>query len=472
MGYPITLQLKGRRCVVLGGSVLAAEKARGLLEAAAQVTVFATDLSDEMRELAASGAVEVIPRDHQSGDLAGCFLAVDASGDEAVNQQSFAEAEARGVLINVVDRPARCHFHAPALVRRGRLTLAISTDGESPFLAAALRARLELMVGEEWGAFTTVMGGVRRRLRSRRMPLEEQNHVYRRLLRSDVRRLQAEKRPDDAKYLAAAIETSAGHGRPGRVALVGAGPGNPQLLTLAARELLADADVVFHDALVDPRTLALCGSSARLVGVGKRGGRESPDQGWIIAELIAAARAGHDVVRLKGGDPFLFGRGGEELRELRRAGLEVVVVPGVSSALAAPAAAGIPVTLRGVSTSVAVVTGHDRAGAPSRSLEAIAAAADTLIVLMPLANLEAICARLAATLGPERPAALVASATLDSQDVLRAPIGGLAAAAAASELGSPATLVVGEVVNAIPEEGVQAMVGRAGLAPDGEEMIP
>jgi uroporphyrin-III C-methyltransferase/precorrin-2 dehydrogenase/sirohydrochlorin ferrochelatase len=472
MGYPITLQLDGRRCAVLGGSALAAEKARWLIAAAAQVTVFAATLSAEMRQLAASGAVQVVRRDHQWGDLAGCFLAVDASGDEAVNERSFAEAEAEGVLMNVVDRPALCHFHAPAIVRRGPLTLAISTAGESPFLAAALRARLERTVGEEWGAFTALMGGVRRRLRSRGLSLAEQNRVYRRLLRSDVRRLLADQRENDARYLTAAIETTAGQGRPGRVALVGAGPGNPQLLTVAARELLAEADVVFHDALVDPRTLALCGPTAQLVGVGKRGGRPSTDQGWIIAKLIAAARAGQDVVRLKGGDPFVFGRGGEELRELRQAGLEVVVVPGVSSALAAPAAAGIPVTMRGISTSVAVITGHETTGVPSDRLEAIAAAADTLVVLMPMANLEVICARLAATLGPGRPAALVVSATLSSQAVIRAPIGGLATVAAASELESPATLVVGEVVNAIPEEQVEELVRRAGLAPGAEEVIP
>jgi uroporphyrin-III C-methyltransferase/precorrin-2 dehydrogenase/sirohydrochlorin ferrochelatase len=472
MGYPITLQVAGRRCAVLGGGALAAAKVRGLLDAGARVTVIAPELSPEVEELVAAGGVEALRREHRDGDLEGCFLAVDASGDDAVNRRSFAEAEARGVLINVVDRPERCHFHAPALVRRGPLTLAVSTDGESPFLAGVLRARLERVVGEEWGPFTALVGAVRRRLRARGLPLQEQEPVYRRLLRSDVRRLLGAGRADEARYLAAAIETSVGRRRPGRVALVGAGPGDPGLLTVAARELLAEADVVFHDALVDPRTLALCGPATRLVPVGKRGGRDSAEQGWITAELIAAARTGEEVVRLKGGDPFVFGRGGEELRALRRSGLEVVVVPGVSAALAAPAAAGVPVTMRGVATSVAVVTGHDRSGAPPDRLEAIAAAADTLVVLMPLGTLEAICARLTVALGPERPAALVASATLDSQEVLRAPIGRMAAAAARAGLRSPATLVVGEVVEAVPEERVEEMVRRAGLAPGVDEVLP
>jgi uroporphyrin-III C-methyltransferase/precorrin-2 dehydrogenase/sirohydrochlorin ferrochelatase len=474
VSYPITLQLGGRRCAVLGGGPVAAEKVAGLLAAGAPVRVIAASLSPEMEPFRSRPDVEIRPRDYVSGDLEGCFLAVDASGDEDTNRRSFAEAEGRRVLINVVDRPRRSHFHAPALVRRGRLTIAVATSGESPFLASTLRARLERVIGEEWAPFTTLVGAVRRRLRSREVPIDAQSRVYRRLMRSEVRALLRAGRRDDAGYLAAAIESGAGQARPGRVALVGAGPGDPDLLTVAARDLLADADVVFHDALVDPRTLALCGPRTRLVAVGKRGGRESADQAEITARLVADARAGRDVVRLKGGDPFLFGRGGEELAELRRAGIEVVVVPGVSAALAAPAAAGIPVTLRGVAGSVAVVAGHDRGGASPRGLEAIARAADTLVVLMPLGNLEAVCARLAVAVGSDRPAALVASATLDAQQVVRAPIGRMVDAAAAASIASPATLVVGEVVSAIPEERVHEWPGATGIgpAPAFQEAIP
>jgi uroporphyrin-III C-methyltransferase/precorrin-2 dehydrogenase/sirohydrochlorin ferrochelatase len=467
MSYPVTLQLQGRPCTVLGGGPLAVEKARGLIGAGARVTVVTANPDPALETLAAGGAIQLIPRDYTPGDLAGSFLAIDASADEDTNRHSFAEAEERGVLINIVDRPERCHFHAPALVRRGPLNVAVSTGGESPFLAGALRARLERIVGEEWGPFTVLVGGVRRRLRQRGVPIEEQNRVYRRLLRSEVRDLLREGREADARYAAAAIETSAGQPRPGRVALVGAGPGDPGLLTVAARELLAEADAVFHDALVDPRTLALCGPHTRLVDAGKRGGRASADQAWITARLIEAARAGEDVVRLKGGDPFLFGRGGEELAALRRAGLEVMVVPGVSAALAAPAAAGIPVTLRGVASSLAILTGSNRDGSSPLSLERIATAVDTLVVLMPLGNLERVCARLVAAVGPDRPAALVSSATLPEQEVLRAPIGRLVGLAHEAGSASPATLVVGEVVDAMPAREVGELVAHATLGSGG-----
>ena len=470
MSYPVTLQLRDRPCTVLGGGPLAAEKARGLVGAGARVTVLAASPGAEVEALGSEGAVDLLRRDYAPGDLAGRFLAIDASEDEETHRRSFTEAEERGVLLNVVDRPQHCHFHAPALVRRGPLCVAVSTGGESPFLAGALRARLERVLGEEWGPFTVTVGAVRRRLRDRGVPLEEQDRVYRRLLRSGVRELLRDGRDADAGRAVAAIESAAATPRPGRVALVGAGPGDPALLTVAARDLLAEADAVYHDALVDARTLALRGPHARLVDVGKRGGRDSVEQAAITAQLIEAARAGEDVVRLKGGDPFLFGRGGEELAALRAAGLEVVAIPGVSAALAAPAAAGIPVTLRGVASSLAIVTGSDRDGASPERLERVALAVDTLVVLMPLTNLEAICARLAAALGPGRPAALVASASLAGQEVVRAPVSRMARAAAEAGIGAPATLVVGEVVDAVPAERVREMVTAAGPSTGVEEV--
>jgi uroporphyrin-III C-methyltransferase/precorrin-2 dehydrogenase/sirohydrochlorin ferrochelatase len=250
-------------------------------------------------------------------------------------------------------------------------------------------------------------------------------------------------RRDEACQAASAI--ASGEGR-GWVALVGAGPGDPGLLTLAGRDLLASADTVFHDALVRPETLALCGPGVRLVDVGKRGGGHAAGQAGITAALVEAARRGEYVVRLKGGDPFVFGRGGEEVEALLGAGVEVLVVPGVSSAVAAAGVAGIPLTLRGVAASVGVVSGHCAGeGAVPAELERVAASVDTLVVLMPLANLDRLTARLAAVLGCERPAALVAEATLPGQRLVRAPLGALPEAARGAGVRAPATLVVGQV---------------------------
>jgi uroporphyrin-III C-methyltransferase / precorrin-2 dehydrogenase / sirohydrochlorin ferrochelatase len=443
--YPVFLDLAEQPCVVLGGGRFAAEKAAALAEAGARVRVIAARLNAELSELVANGAIEAVDRDYRAGDLAGARLVVDASGDEAVNAASWQEAEAAGILINVVDRPAQCRFIAPAIVRRDPLLIAISTSGESPFLASALRARLERWLGREWGPFTALVGRLRRRLREQAVPIEEQTLIYRRLVSSDVRSLLRAGRSTDAEHLATAI-SQAGVNGAGRVALVGAGPGDPDLLTVKARELLADADFVLHDALIAPETLALCGPEAHLEDVGKRAGLENPRQETISKRLIELARAGHFVIRLKGGDPFVFGRGGEELATLVEAGIEVVVVQGVTAALAAPAAAGIAPTMRGVASSVAITTAQG--GGSEDRLRELARAADTLIVLMPRDNLAEVAAALADAVGGSRPAAVISNATLPDQRSVSGRLDRIARLADQEAIGKPATLVVGDVVAA------------------------
>jgi len=426
--YPVFLDLAGQPCIVLGDGKFAVEKAAALREAGANVLVISS-------------------RDYSPGVLSGARLVVDASEDPEINRQSWEEAEAAGILINVVDRPAQCRFIAPAIVRRDPLLVAISTSGESPFLASALRARIERWLGPEWGPFTALVGNVRRQLRERGASIAEQTRIYRRILNSDVRSLLRRGRPDSAAHLAVAIAQAGATGA-GRVALVGAGPGDPDLLTFKARELLADADYVLHDALISPDTLALCGPDARLEDVGKRAGMDNPSQESITARLIELARAGRSVVRLKGGDPFVFGRGGEELADLVQAGIEVVVVPGVTAALAAPAAAGIPVTLRGVASSLAITTAQG--GGSLDRLRDLALAADTLVVLMPRANLADVAAVLARAVGGSRPAAVISNATLADQRSISGPLERIARLADQAAIGTPATLVVGDVVAAAP----------------------
>lgn len=440
--YPVSLDLTGRPCVVLGGDELAAEKARGLLEAGASVTVIAAAPEAGVEELAAEGSVQLVRRGYRAGDLSAAWLAVDASGDEGVNAASHAEAEASRVLLNVVDRPARCHFLTPAVVRRPPLQVAVSTGGESPFLAGALRARLEQDLGPEWGPFTALVGRVRRALRGRGVEVAEQTREYRRLL---------------------AAHASGREAGGGWVALVGAGPGDPGLLTLAGRELLGVADAVFHDALVSERVLSLRAPWARLVDVGKRGGAHGVGQPEITAALIEAARRGEHAVRLKGGDPLLFGRGGEELEALTEAGVEVIVVPGVSAALGAPAAAGIALTRRGVAGSVGIVSGHAAAsGIVPASVVRVAAAVDTLVVLMPLTNLAPLAAALAPVLGASRPAALVVDASRPGERIIRAGLASLPEEARRQGARSPATLLVGDAVDRGRAPELAAAVLRSG----------
>ena len=422
--YPVFLDLAGQPCIVVGDGELAMEKAAGLREAGALVQVIAS-------------------RHYRSGDLRGARLVVDASDDPAINRQTWEEAESAGILINVVDRPEHCRFIAPAIVRRDPLLIAISTSGESPFLASALRTRLERWLGTEWGPFTALVGRIRRELRNRGVPIAVQTRIYRRLLASDVRALLRRGDVDGAQHAAAALSDSSS-GQAGRVALVGAGPGDPELLTVRARELLADADFVLHDKLVSEETLALCGPDARVEDVGKRGGRPSARQAEITARMIELARQGHLVVRLKGGDPFVFGRGGEELRDLVAAGIDVLVVPGVSAAIAAPSAAWIPLTMRGVASSLAVTSAEGDASLAR--LRQLASAADTLVVLMAHAKLKSVTSALAEVLGPGRPAAVISNATLPTQELVTGTVGSVAELALRSRLVPPATLVVGEVV--------------------------
>jgi uroporphyrin-III C-methyltransferase/precorrin-2 dehydrogenase/sirohydrochlorin ferrochelatase len=443
--YPVFLDLHDRRCVVLGDTALAEEKAVGLR---------------------ATGATVVhLRRPFMQGDFAGAYLAIDASDDPEGQCAARAEADRERVLLNVADVTHQCDWIAPALVRRGPLQIAISTSGESPFLARALRERIETMFGDEWGPFTALMGRMRRRLRREGVSSGAQQRAYRQLLRSEAIDLLRDGDASGAAAIAVTVEQAAHSTGPtpmGAVVLAGAGPGDPDLVTLGTRAVLADADVVFHDALVSAGVLRLCNPRARLIDAGKRSGRRSASQADLNDAMIAAARNGDLVVRLKGGDPFVFGRGGEEVETLQRAGVPVRVIPGVSAALAAPAAAGIAVTHRGVAASVAFVTGH-RAGGELTALEDLATSVDTLVVLMP-AELDAIAGRLAAALGYDRPAAIVSKATTPEQQVVRAPIGRITAAARAACVQPPSTLVVGDVVGLLSGAGSLDFAGQPARA--------
>lgn len=420
---------------MLGSGPLAAEKAAGLRAAGAEV-------SEEER--------------FRPGMCRQRRLVIDATGDEATNQLVWEEAERLGVLVNVLDRPRQCRFIAPAVVDRDPLLIAISTSGESPFLAGAIRSRLERMIGPEWGPFVALVGQVRRGLRGKGVLLKDQTEVYRRLLRSSVRDGLGRGQIAEVEREVERLAGTAGKKLLGRVALVGAGPGDPTLLTEAAREFLLEADLVLYDTLVSEAVLTLCGPNSRLINVGKRRGRPGHCQRDIHTALIEGARAGQLVVRLKGGDPFVFGRGGEELAALVGAGIEVVVVPGVSSLLAAPAVAGVPLTMRGVSSSFAVATGQTTAGPPV-DFGALASAADTLVVMMPLYTIETTVRSLLKVRPGGTGTVMVYDIGGPHQRVVRTTLAKIVGELGADAADGPAVLIVGDVVEAMPrlEDGDQ-----------------
>ncbi|HEY8755646.1 MAG TPA: uroporphyrinogen-III C-methyltransferase [Candidatus Dormibacteraeota bacterium] len=462
LAYMVALDLAGRRGVVVGGGEIAARRVSGLLDAGAQVTVVAPRLDPALAALVERGDIVWVEREYRRGDLDSAAVAFNVCTDRDLEDRVRQDARRGGVLLNTHDRPAACDFASPALVRRGRLQIAVSTSGDSPHVAAAVRERLQSLIGPEWGLQLSLIANLRRRLRRDGVPAADAQRTYRELMRSRVRDA-LRRHPAAADLIeAAAVDPGRSHAQRGTVHLVGAGPGHPGLLTVTARDLLLEADVVFHDALVSPAILELCGARTRVIDVGKRGGGARTDQGLIIDMLIDAARSGQAVVRLKGGDPFVFGRGGEEVAALQAAGIDVQVVPGVSAALAAPAAAGIAVTFRGVSGSVAIVSGQDAEGKVPRNLAPLAAVVDTLVVLMPLRTLGRVAESLQQALGAETPSALIADATTDDQRVVCAPLGAIAEVAREARMTTPATLVVGNVVGFLGgTQGGDSMVGRA-----------
>jgi uroporphyrin-III C-methyltransferase/precorrin-2 dehydrogenase/sirohydrochlorin ferrochelatase len=454
-GYPIMLELSGRRAVVIGEDAVRDGKVEGLLAAGAdRIHVLALGPSGRLDELTEIEGVTVERRAWRPSDLDGAFLCVAASRDPAERTAIATAARAGGVLVNVMDDIPNCDWATPAVVRRGELVLAISTGGASPALAKKLRLQLSAMFGEEWSEILSVL----RVVRDETMP--ELPDFATRAMRwaqaldlDEASALVREGRPDELAArlrgrllgIAGALDPHAAAAVPGTVYLVGAGPGDPNLITVRGAEVLGSADVIVYDRLVSPTLLTLAPPKTERIYVGKEPGRSATPQADIDALLVERARRGETVVRLKGGDPFVFGRGGEEALACVAAGVPFEVVPGVTSAIAAPAYAGIPVTHRGVAQSFAVVTGSTAHG-DEVDLDRVATATDTLVVLMAAGKLAAACEKLIAAGRPDtEPAAIIQWAATPEQRSVVGTLEDLPTLAAAAAIGPPATLVVGAV---------------------------
>jgi len=441
------LDLLHKKVVVVGGGRVAATKVRSLLPCQpSPLVVIAPRASASIQRAAADGNLLWLEREYVDGDLDGAALVFGASDDRDLNARVAADARALGIPVLAVDDVPNCDFIAPALVRRGDLTVAISTAGRSPAMARRARQHLERALPPFWADLLEVAGQAREQLGGTRSLVDPER--WQSALDGDVERLVA------AGDLAAAtdlltrklerslFESEAESASPaGLVSLVGAGPGDPDLLTLRAVQRLQAADVVVHDRLVGPRVLEYAAPAAERIDVGKRPGGQGPSQTEINQLLVELGRQGRRVVRLKGGDPFVFGRGGEEAIALANAGVEFEIVPGISSALAAPAAAGIPVTHRGLSASLTVINGHDT---DQHDWDALARGGGTLVFLMAVENLESIADRLLAHgRPPTEPTALVEWATTPRQRVVAASLAHLVDTARGADVQPPAVLVVG-----------------------------
>ena len=460
-GYPVYLELSGRSAVVIGATAVREGKVEGLLAAdVGVVSVVVERASERLESLAGlDGRVTIERRRWREQDLDGAFLCV-ASSDDPVERSAIARAaRARGVLVNVMDDIPNCDWAAPAIVRRGELVLAISTGGASPALAKKLRTLLAAEFGEEWSEVLAVLRSVRRETTPLLPDLGERAQRWAVALDlSEAAVLVREGRGDELHRRLVDRLLTEPSPETGTVYLVGAGPGDPKLITVRGAEVLGVADVVVYDRLASPALLDLAPEAAERIYAGKEPGRSAMRQPEIDALLVERALAGQRVVRLKGGDPFVFGRGGEEALACVRAGLAFEVVPGVSSAVAAPALAGIPVTHRGVAQSFAVVTGSTAHG-EQVDLRRVATATDTLVVLMAAGRLAATCAELIASgRRADEPAAIVQWAATPEQRTVVATLERLPAMAAAARIGPPATLVVGDVTELATELGARPRI--------------
>jgi uroporphyrin-III C-methyltransferase/precorrin-2 dehydrogenase/sirohydrochlorin ferrochelatase len=451
---PISLDLTGRRAVVVGGGVVGEDKARTLLEAGAVVTVISERFSEGLRELSRRGELTLLHRGYLPGDLDGAFLAVAATNSPHINARIHAEANEHKVLLNATDDPDHCHFDFPAVVRRGDLRLAVSTGGKAPALARWVGKKLSRAIGPEYGDLVDVVGTMREDERQSPAGSATSARRWEQALDDDLVRLVRSGRIDQAagRIRSRLTAETPAPGRTPPVAIVGAGPGDAGLLPQRARQLIDEADVVVFDRLVSPDLVE--GKQSIYVGKEPRSttGRRGPTQTDINMLLVLLARQGKRVVRLKGGDPFVFGRGAEEAEALAAEGIDFEIVPAPTSAIAALAYAGIPVTDRRVASSVAIVTGQSsqgREGGEGREVNwrGLASSADTIVVLMGMASLQHIVTELlAGGLDPATPSAVVENGTTPLQRVVTAPIEQLPQQVAGARIRPPAVIVIGEVV--------------------------
>ncbi|HME40574.1 MAG TPA: siroheme synthase CysG [Steroidobacteraceae bacterium] len=451
--FPVFFDLAGQKVLIVGGGEVALRKVTLLERTGALISVVAPEIAPGLMERAAAGKLRLAIREFAPADLDAARLVIVATSRRAVNRWIASLSEARNIPVNVVDDREASRFIVPAIIDRDPVLVAVSSGGASPVLARRVRERLEALIPARIGKLAiwlqTLRGAARQKLRStgaRRRFFEAvvDGPAARRFIEGDGQGAQR-----IAQQLLAAASTAPRAA--GEVWLVGAGPGDPELLTLKALRALQDADVILHDRLVSEAVLDLARRDAERICVGKSAGKPGNTQEEINALLIEHANQGKRVVRLKGGDPFVFGRGGEELQALAAARINFSVVPGITAALGAAAYAGIPLTHRDHAHSVSFVTGHAQGsgGAPDEEPDwrALATPGTTAVFYMGLARLDHIVAKLqehgaAAT----RPAAVIAQGTTANQRVIAATLATIRDASSGAKLESPALLIVGDVV--------------------------
>ena len=460
---PLFHKLQGRTVLVVGGGEVALRKARLLADAGATLRVVTLTIRDDMRQMLESVHGELRLRGYQEDDLEGVVLVIAATDDEPLNQQISEQAQARGVPVNVVDAPKLCSVIFPAIVDRSPLIVAVSSGGDAPVLARLMRAKIETWIPATYGHLAGLAKQFRAQVKSLFPNVQQRRVFWEDVFQGQVAESVFAGKLDEGKRLLAEKIAGAAPRMLGEVYLVGAGPGDPDLLTFRALRLMQQADVVLYDRLVAPAIIELCRRDAERIYVGKQRADHAVPQDQINQRLVALAKEGKRVLRLKGGDPFIFGRGGEEIEELAAHGIPFQVVPGITAASGCAAYAGIPLTHRDYAQSVRFVTGHLKNGSCDLPWRELSAPSQTLVFYMGLVGLPVICQELIAHgRAASTPAALIQQGTTQTQRVFTGTLADLPALVAEHEVHAPTLVIIGEVVQLREKlawfEGAQAEV--------------
>ncbi|MBX9915675.1 MAG: uroporphyrinogen-III C-methyltransferase [Nitrosomonas sp.] len=445
---PVFLNIKNKACLVVGGGEVATRKVMLLLQTGAHVSVVSPELSNALNELHAQGKIKHHAEFFQHGHLEDIVLVIAATNDRDTNRQVSAAAQQRQIPVNVVDDPELCTFIMPSIVDRSPLLIAISSGGQSPVLARLLRAQLETMIPAAYGRLAAMAGRFREHVKQHFTHPEKRRIFWEKTLQSRFSEMVLAGQDEAAQnYLLRSLQQEKDEPPQGEVYLVGAGPGNPDLLTFRAMRLMQQADVVVYDRLVSPAILDMVRRDAERIYAGKERNRHTLQQESINQLLVRLAQEGKRVLRLKGGDPFIFGRGGEEIETLAAHHIPFQVVPGITAASGVAAYAGIPLTHRDYAQSCIFVTGHLKNNSIDLDWPHLARPHQTIVIYMGLLGLSVLCQQLIAHGLPDStPAAIIQQGTTQKQRIVTGTLQTLPDLAQTAHLTPPTLIIVGQVV--------------------------
>jgi len=447
---PIFFNLKQKPSLVVGGGKVAARKVSLLLKAQSAVTVVAPKLSRELVEWLEEGKLTHMARDFADADIEKPVLVIAATNNKDVNKRVSELAQARGIPVNVVDDPALCSFITPSIIDRSPVQIAVSTGGASPVLARMIRTKLEGCIPAGYGRLAALVAGFREKVKAKFTNVDQRRAFWEAILDSSVADQVFSGHEDEAaEELQKAIDAADPNPKfKGEVYLVGAGPGDPDLLTFRALRLMQSCDVMVYDRLVSPAIRELVRRDAELIYVGKARDKHTMQQENINELLVRLAKEGKRVLRLKGGDPFIFGRGGEEIELLAQQGIPFQVVPGITAAAGCASYAGIPLTHRDYSQACVFVTGHLKDGSVDLNWPALAQPNQTVVFYMGLHGAPTLCKEMIAHgMPPSTPVALVQKGTTPEQKTIIATLDTLEETVKNHQFQPPTLIIVGEVVS-------------------------